>query len=426
MALIFQAKNNHIYLRNIDLHTLSEQYHSPFFLYDFNHIEQKIDIVKRSLGKDIKLYYSAKANPNIGILKKVLPLVDGVDISSEGEFNQVLKAGFRPEQISFAGPGKTNEELTSVISAQVGLISIESLNELQRVEGIAASLKKKVNVLIRINPAKLQQKFPMKMGGRSSQFGIDEEKYKDFFNCLQRMSHCNYVGIHIFSGTQCLDEEALIENTVYILQIAKNIFDGTSIEVKIINFGGGFGIPYYDSQKELNVDDVCSSITGQLEKFKQETGLSQCKGILELGRYLVAEAGIYIAQVIDLKESRGKKICVLSGGINHHLAASGKFGQLIRENFKMLNLSNADSSVKEKVTLVGPLCTSLDLIGEGVEINKPAIGHYIAILNSGAYVYTASPLLFLSHDTAAELLIDGEIVRVIRKSYKVDMFNPTQ
>jgi len=277
-----------------------------------------------------------------------------------------------------------------------------------------------------INPMQEYKKFLITTGGKSSQFGIDEEKYRDFFSCLQGMNHCNYVGIHVFSGSQCLDEETVIENIAYILQIAKKVFNDTTIELKIINFGGGFGIPYYESEKELDIDYVCSNITRQFKKFKQETGLSRCIGILELGRYLVAEAGVYIARVIDLKESRGEKICVLSGGMNHNLLATIKFGRPMGENLKILNLSNVDSSVKQKVTLVGPLCTSFDVIGENVEINKPAIGHYIAIFNSGAYVYTASPLLFLSHDTPAELLLDEDGVKVIRKSYTVEMFNSKQ
>jgi len=426
MALNLQAKNNHICLRDTDLHVLSEQYDSPFFLYDFDQIKQRINVVKRKLGENIKLYYSAKANPSIEILRKILPLVDGVDISSGGELRQVLKAGFAPIKVSFAGPGKTDKELSSAISESIGSINVESLNELKRIEKIADRLGKRVNVSIRINPMQEYKKFLITTGGKSSQFGIDEEKYRDFFSCLQGMNHCNYVGIHVFSGSQCLDEETLIENIAYILQIAKKVFNDTSIELKIINFGGGFGIPYYESEKEIDIDYVCSNITRQFKKFKQETGLSRCIGILELGRYLIAEAGAYIARVIDLKESRKKKICVLSGGMNHNSLATIKFGRPRGENLKILNLSNTDSSVKEQVMLVGPLCTSLDVIGESVEINKPAIGHYIAILNSGAYSYTASPLLFLSHDTPAELLLDEDCVKVIRKSYTVEMFNSKQ
>jgi len=420
MAMEFQAKNNHIYLRNIDLHAVAEQYDFPFYLYDFEHIKQKINIIKCNLSDDIKLYYSVKANSSIGIIKKIISFVDGIDIASGGELRLVLKAGCDPVKINFAGPGKTDNELFSAISEGVGSISVESLDELKRIEKIAATLDKIVNVAIRINPKQEFKKFLITTGGRSMQFGIDEEKYLDFFSCLQGTQHCRYLGIHVFSGSQCLDEETIIENTAYILQIARKVFSDTSLEIKIVDFGGGFGIPYHPSQKEININYVCSSIIERFKKFKQESGLSQCTGILELGRYLVAESGIYVAQVIDIKESRGKKICVLSGGINHNMLACVRF---TKGGSKILNLSNADSSTKEKIMLVGPLCTSFDIIGEDMEINKPSIGNYIAILNCGAYGYAFSPLLFLSHDTPAELLIDGEGVKVIRDSYRADIFN---
>lgn len=258
------------------------------------------------------------------------------------------------------------------------------------------------------------------MGGKPSPFGIDEEKWGDFFSRLKDLPHCDFVGVHVFSGTQCLDGKTLLDNIACILQIAKEIHRVTSLELKTVNFGGGFGVPYYEGQRPIDVDQVCAGMSGQFTQFKQETGLAHCTGVLELGRYLVAQAGAYVARIVDVKESRGKKFCVLDGGINHHLAAAGQLGKFIRENLQIINLSRADSGVTEQVSLVGPLCASLDIIGENVRIEKPEAGHYIAVLTSGAYAYTASPVLFLSHETPLELLIDGSQVSIIRQRHTTD------
>ncbi|MFC1698576.1 pyridoxal-dependent decarboxylase, exosortase A system-associated [Candidatus Omnitrophota bacterium] len=422
MDLNLRPVNNHLFLRDIDLHSIGAEYGSPAFLYDLRHVQDQISIVKGSLKDAIDLYYCVKANPNLELLKGIMPLVDGMDISSGGELREVLRTGSNPSQISFAGPGKTDEELSLAISKNVGSISVESLNELKRIERIAKELGKTADVSMRINPAKVNRKFPIKMGGKASQLGIDQEKCQDFFGLLQSTQRCNFIGIHVFSGTQCLSEEIIIENAQNILQLARLVFKATGIPLKKVNLGGGFGIPYFRSQKEIDVKYVCASLVEQFNQFRQETGLFDCTGIIELGRFIVAQAGIYIARVVDIKESRGKHFCVLDGGMNHHLAASGKFGQLMRENFKMVNLSNTDESKKMEVAVVGPLCAAFDLLGLAVELVEPQIGDYIAILNSGAYVYTGSPLLFLSHDLPAELLIDGGEVKIARRSFKPEMF----
>lgn len=400
-----------------DLLEVCRKYPTPFYVYDIESVEDLINEIKKHLESDIKLYYAVKANPNREILKRVRQRVDGADISSGGELLHALQAGFPADSLSFAGPGKTDEDLWSAVRKEIGTISIESLNELRRVEAIAAHSGTKANVSLRINPSRMLKGFAMKMGGGSSQFGIDEEDCMRFFSVLKQSKNCNFVGIHVYSGTQCLKAEVLLENFDNTMRMANNLIQKTDVRPKVINFGGGFGVPYFQKEDNLDYRAVCSTFSTMFGAFKKENNLSELIGILELGRFLMAESGVYVAKVIDVKKSRGKKYCVLDGGMNHHLPASGNFGQVIRRNFRMVNISNGDVKAVEPVTVVGPLCTAMDKLGDQVMIPKPEVGHYIGILNSGAYGYTASPLMFLSHKTPMELMVtENEVIKVIRES----------
>lgn len=390
----------------IDIESLLSDYRGPFYLYNFKLIEQRVRMLKKMLDSQFKLFYAVKANPNSLLLKKISGIVDGADISSGGELERVLNVGFDPLSLSFAGPGKSDEELKAAMACNMGSISVESVNELYRIEKISGSLGVKANIALRINPVNVYKNFAIKMGGKSSQFGVDEESASRFLESLKEMKSINFIGFHVFSGTQCLNENTLIENFTNTLSIVGTLMEQSNITPRYINFGGGFGIPYYEKQNPIDADYVCSSFAEKFKAFTEEIGLESCYGIVELGRFIVAEAGIYLAKIVDVKESRGRKFCVLDGGMNHHLPASGNFGQVIRKNFKIINLSNSDVDTQEEVNIVGPLCTSIDLMGDRVNIPKPEIGHHLAILNSGAYAYTASPLFFLSHKFPKELLYD--------------------
>jgi diaminopimelate decarboxylase len=423
MNLLPDSATNHQFLRGLDLHELAEQYGTPLYLYDCDRMRERAKTLRHDLGPNLKLFYAAKANPNLHVLRSLQSHIDGLDISSGGELRQALAAGYHAGQMSFAGPGKTDSELNAAIGEGVGIISIESIHELQRADAIASYSRTKANVSVRINPAKLHKKFAIKMGGRSSQFGIDEEDCDLFFQCLAGLQNCNFVGIHVYTGTQCLDEETLIDNVANILRMAENVKKSTGFIPRVINFGGGFGIPYHEGQVAMHQQSLCGSISKLFREFQLNKGMNETTGIFELGRYLIAEAGIYIARVVDKKTSRGKTYCILDGGMNHHLPASGNFGQVVRKNYKLINLSDTRALPTKPLTFVGPICTSIDIIGDKVQMAEPAIGDCIAILNSGAYGYTVSPLFFLSHETPIELLAEGDVVTAIRPSFRADILD---
>ena len=415
------VRNGKSYLREICLEDVAHQYGTPFYLYDLGDIFEKIRNIRNAFGSDVKLYYAIKANSNLEILEAIKGEVDGLDISSYGEMEQCLLAGYSPKKFSLAGPGKSFEELEKAINGRIGIISVESTREMEDIRKISLSINEKVNVALRINPSLLIKEFAIKMGGQATQFGIDEEKLDEAINYLRsNEGHLNFKGIHVYSGTQCLNEEALVKNADNVLEIAKKMEDKYDLECSWINLGGGFGVSYHDNQK-LDLGKIAEGVKKTIENYKRFT-----KGdpifVFELGRYLVTEAGIYVAKVVSYKESRGKLYFVLDGGMNHHLAASGNFGQILKKNFMAKNLSNPDGKIVN-CNLVGPLCTTLDILGRDISVESPRVGDVIAFLNSGSYGFTSSPLLFLGHETPTELLLQESGIKIIRSKRKLIDFN---
>ena len=416
-----KIRNGKSYLREICLEDVAHQYGTPFYLYDLNDIYDKIQSIRDHFGDLVKLYYAIKANSNIEILKAVRDRVDGLDISSYGEMEQSILAGYSPQQLSFAGPGKTYEELEQSIRNKIGIISVESIREMGDIRKISQELNKKVDIALRINPTLLIKEFAIKMGGQSTQFGIDEEKLGEAVDYLRSNEELlNFRGIHVYSGTQCMNEEALVKNVDNVLEIAKRLENEYDLECAWINLGGGFGVSYHDNQK-LDLKKIATGVIEAVDNYRKGARINPSI-VFELGRYLVAEAGIYVAKVVRVKESRGKLYFILDGGMNHHLAASGNFGQILKKNFIINNLSNPNDKIIN-CNLVGPLCTTLDTLGRDIAVESPRVGDAIAFLNSGSYGFTSSPLLFLGHETPTELLLQKNGIKIIRSKRKLIDFN---
>ena len=407
------TRNGKCYLRDICLEDVARQYGTPFYLYDLNTIYEKIQGFRDAFGDYVKLYYAIKANSNLELIRAMREKVDGLDISSYGEMEQSLLAGFSPQQLSFAGPGKTYEELKQAIMKGIGIVSVESIREMEDIRKIASELNTKVDIALRINPTLLIKEFAIKMGGQATQFGIDEEKLDGAVTYLrENEAHFNLKGIHVYSGTQCMNEQSLIRNVENVLEIAQHLEVENELDFSWINLGGGFGVSYHDNQK-LDIGGIAAGTKKAIEKYR-----SARKGnptlLFELGRYLVTDAGIYATQIISHKESRGKSYYILDGGMNHHLAASGNFGQIIKKNFTVKNLSNPDGEIKA-CNLVGPLCTTIDIVGRNISVESPRVGDTIAVLKSGSYGFTSSPLFFLGHETPMELVVENNTLRIIRR-----------
>ena len=399
----FPIVNDELVIGGLPLPQLVEQVgRTPFYAYAQDAIRQRIEQLRTLLPEDLRLHYAVKANPYPPLVQLMADLADGLDIASSGELTVALNTAIDPVNISFAGPGKRNEELRLAI--QAGLtINIESPNELQRIVSIGESLSRQPRIAVRINPDFELKSSGMKMGGGSSPFGIDAELVPQVLQQIKEQD-VHLRGFHIFNGSQNLNAQNLIEAQNATFELAYNLVAQASIELETLNIGGGFGIPYFPGEERLNIAAVAENLHQQTEHCVEHLG-KDTEVIVELGRYLVGEAGVYVCRVIDKKISRGKTYLVTDGGMHHHLAASGNFGQIIRKNYPVVNGTSVLNGKRETVNVVGPLCTPLDILASNMEMGAASPGDIIVVLQSGAYGYSASPLKFLSHPPPAEILV---------------------
>lgn len=374
---------------------------SPFYAYDRNLITKRVQHLRSSLPQEISLHYSVKANPMPALLQYMANLVDGFDVASSGELKLVLDTLMKPDQISFAGPGKTDADLAQSIAAGV-IINLESENELERAARIGETLGITPQIVVRVNPDFELKSSGMKMGGGSKQFGIDAEQVPPLLKRIGLLG-LDFHGFHIYSGSQNLNPAAIIEAQASTLELAIRLAEHAPQAVRLLNIGGGFGIPYFPGEAPLDLLPIAENLDDWLPRIK--TRLPEVKVVLELGRYLVGEAGIYVCRVIDRKVSRGQVFLICDGGMNHNLAASGNLGQVIRKNYPVAIGNKMRGEERETVSIVGPLCTPLDLIAEKMEMARADVGDLIVIFQSGAYGLTASPTAFLSHPIPNEVLV---------------------
>lgn len=372
-----------------------------FYAYDKAVVKKRIDHFHQHIPKPIKLHYAIKANPYPALVSMMRNWVAGFDVASQQEMLLALQTGMPSKDISFAGPAKQPAEITAAIIAGVTL-HVESELELQRIISIGTALKIRPSVAIRVNPAFELKASGMKMGGGPKQFGIDEER---LYELLPRLDYSgmDFRGFHIFWGSQNLQQAAIIEAHNNTFALAQKLLDCTPVAVKTINIGGGFGIPYFPGERRLELAPVGANLALLLQQFP---ALAELELVIELGRYLVAEAGIYACKITDKKLSRGQSYVLTNGGLHHHLSNSGNFGQVIRKNYPVaIGNKMSDEFSTEKVTAVGPLCTPLDTLADKMELRNPQIGDWLVVFQSGAYGPTASPQDFLGHPHVREILL---------------------
>lgn len=375
---------------------------TPFYVYDSSFVEQRIKTLIKQLPERISLHYAIKANPYLPLVNFIQPLVKGFDVASKKEMLLAIESGMPVNNISFAGPGKSDKDLTAAILTGV-TIHAESFGEIHRAISIGKTFSRKPNIAIRVNPAFELKASGMKMAGGAKPFGIDEESVIAALPSLD-YDNMHFKGFHIYAGSQNLNADAIIEMHNQTFDLAKKLVRATPVPVSHINLGGGFGVPYFAKEKSLNIDPIANNLH---RLCNNSDTLADIELIIELGRYLVAEAGLYVSKVVDKKVSRDKTYLVCDGGLHHHLANSGNFGQVIRKNYPVdigNKLTPTDELPLEKVDIVGPLCTPLDIIAQTVELPKATIGDYVVVYQSGAYGASASPKDFLSQPNLSEIL----------------------
>ena len=398
----FPIINNELHIGGIPLSRLAARVgQTPFYAYDRQVMSNRIEQLRSTLPQGIHIHYAIKANSMPAVVQHLAGLTDGLDVASMGEMKTALDTGIEPDKISFAGPGKSDKELIAAISAGV-IINMESEGEMERAAMLGEQLAIAPCVSVRINPDFELKTSGMKMSGGPKPFGIDAECVPEV---LKRIGELNlsFKGFHIFSGSQNLRPEALIEAQTKTFELAYRMAEYAPTPITWLNIGGGFGIPYFPGEKNLDLQPVADNLRILIEESR--TRLPDAEIVIELGRYLVGEAGVYVCEVIDKKISRGEIFAVTNGGLHHHLAASGNFGQVIRKNYPVSLGTHVAGEEKETINVVGPLCTPLDILAHKVELPPVEIGDLITVYQSGAYGLSASPQGFLSHPATVEVLV---------------------
>ena len=374
---------------------------TPFYAYDRSLLRSRVAALREVLPQGIKLHYAMKANPMPAVVGFMAGLVDGIDVASAGELKVALDAGADPLEVSFAGPGKRDAELRQAVACRV-LVNVESFREVVALQAISSDLGLAARVAVRVNPDFELKGSGMKMGGGPKQFGVDVEQMPELLAQIGRAGLA-FEGFHLFAGSQNLRADSICEAQQKSYDLAVRLAEHAPMPVKFLNLGGGFGIPYFPGEKRLDLAPIGENLERLVSRAK--TDLPHVSFVIELGRYLVGEAGVYVARIVDRKVSRGQVFLVSDGGLHHHLSASGNFGQVVRKNYPVTIGNRVDSPVREVASVVGPLCTPLDLLADRMELPAAREGDLAVVFQSGAYGASASPQGFLGHPACLEILV---------------------
>ena len=376
---------------------------TPLFVYDMSIVRARVARLRAALPADVAIHYAVKANPFAPLLGEIAGLVDGFDVASGGELDRARAAGMPADRTSFAGPGKRDEELALAIRAGV-TINLESEGEATRTLAIADGLGTRPRLAVRINPDFALRRSGMRMGGGARPFGVDAERAAPLVRRLVAAG-ADWRGFHIFAGSQVLDSAAIVEAQAATIALAVRLAEEGDVMPPVVNLGGGFGMPYFAGDVPLDVEAVAEGL-GRLLATRP-AALADTRFAIELGRWLVGEAGVYLTRVLDRKESRGQTFLVVDGGLHHQLAASGNFGTVVRRNYPIAVARRFGDPAHAMVNVVGCLCTPLDLLGDAISLPHADVGDIIAVFMAGAYGATASPQHFLGHPPPKELLVDA-------------------
>ena len=398
----FPVKGGELVIGGESLSTLAARVgQTPFYAYDRSLLRARVAQLRGVLPKGIKLHYAMKANPMPAVVGLMAGLVDGIDVASAGELKVALDAGADPLEVSFAGPGKRDAELRQAVASRV-LINVESFREVAALEVISGELSLPARVAVRVNPDFELKGSGMKMGGGPKQFGVDAEQIPALLVDIGRAGLA-FEGFHLFAGSQNLRPESICEAQLKSYELAVRLAQDAPLPVRFLNLGGGFGIPYFPGEQRLDLEPIGENLARLSQRALSE--LPEASFVIELGRYLVGEAGVYVARVVDRKISRGQVFLVTDGGLHHHLSASGNFGQVVRKNYPVMIGNKVDSTQMETSSVVGPLCTPLDLLADRMSLPVAQVGDLAVVFQSGAYGASASPQGFLGHPACVEVLV---------------------
>ncbi|HEY8980264.1 MAG TPA: type III PLP-dependent enzyme [Streptomyces sp.] len=400
-------------IQGIEYEELAQRYGTPLYVYDGDVLTETVTGLRRALHPGLEVFFSLKSNPNISVFSVLRAGGARAEVSSLVELRTAIAAGAAPGDIIFLGPGKSERELIACLETGIYAIVVESFDELDRVERLAAERDLRQRVLLRVNPAYSVSGSRLTMGGKPRQFGIDEEQVLGAGDLVAKYRYADVAGVHVYMGTRILDPEVLGKNTRYVLELAERVASSTGIRLDTVDIGGGMGVAYFDGEEDLDLDEVAKELNPQIEEFL--TRRPGTRLILESGRYLAGRAGVYVLGVRYTKESMGESFAIADGGTHHHMAAVG-IGSFVKRNFPAVLLSKDGEkrTAERKWNVTGPLCTPNDTLLKQVALPDLRAGDLIGVERSGAYGPTASPGLFLSHGYPAEVLVKGGVPHLVR------------
>ncbi|MGH4010156.1 MAG: type III PLP-dependent enzyme [Pseudonocardiaceae bacterium] len=405
-------------VQGIPISEIVREFGTPLYLYDADVLRSTYQGLRERMHSSVDIFLSLKANPNISVCGYLGSLGAGAEVSSLAELTTAIKACIAPENIIFLGPGKTRAELDACAMAGLHAIVCESFDELLILDELAVdSGRAELPVMLRINPDFHTKGSGLAMGGKPRQFGIDVEILRQNRELLKGLRRVRITGFHAYMGTRFLRHTDLVHNTRQILATVDELSDDLGIPLHTIDFGGGFGVAYFDNETDLDMPALVAGINDEVDRFRDK--YPDCRLINELGRYLTAMCGTYVMRALYVKESMGEQFVVADGGTHHHMAAVG-VGSFVKRNFPIRSLSRYHDDPVQEYTLTGPLCTPNDVIGKKVTLPPVRAGDLLGVEKSGAYGPSASPGLFLSHGFPAEVLVYQSTPHLVRRRDELD------
>lgn len=386
-----------------------EEFRTPLYLYDENEIQKNANLLKNTVFENAKIFFSMKANPSKEIMKIILKLGFGVEVASMGEMLYALEVGFELKNLIFTGPGKEYDELECAIEKGIYCINIENISEIEMICEIASRKHQEINIAFRINPyTRTAGKFSM---AGVTQFGIGADQIATALKCVEQNEFVHMIGFQVYMGTEILDADIIKENVEEIARLGFELADQYGIELQYLNMGGGFGVPYFPNDASLNMEQLRVELQNVAERFPRLKEIDTL--VFESGRFILAEAGVFVIKVLYEKTVNDKKFLICDGGSNFHSSAAF-LGRFVRNNFPMhsISVNQKEDRPEEVVTIVGNLCTPTDVVGQNVKIARAEVGDYIVVEKSGAYGLSFSPLKFLKHREPMEVVFANDEFRI--------------
>jgi diaminopimelate decarboxylase len=390
--------------------SLARVFGTPFYIYDLDLIGRRVRALRSILPPGFRVAFAVKSNPALAVVAHMHRCGLGADVASAGELATVLRAGFDPADVAMTGPGKRDDELELAVGAGIGVITVESIGELRRLEAIAGRAHRRQPVLLRLSVSEDARLERVRLiGGADGKFGMPLATLTGAAEIAAASPHLDLLGLHAFGASNLRDADQLVAHIAQLVDVARDVMTEVGVPLRLVDAGGGLGIPYADDEEPLDLEVLQRRLQALRAHWDDIPDLREMQVLLEPGRFLVGPAGAYVARVVDVKGPDSAPVAILDGGINHAVRPA-----LVRTEHRLAVLAADSIRALVPVTVAGPLCTGIDIFATGACLPRPRVGDLVAVLDTGAYGFTESMPWFLSHPTPAEVAVRSGVARLIR------------